>query len=48
MANERTEAAKFIAWNDGYTAAREGRPLRSTDVDFVAGYRYFHHTKTEG
>lgn len=40
----RTEAAKFIAWNDGFTAAREGAALKSCDVDFVAGYRYYQHT----
>lgn len=40
---ERSEAAKFIAWNDGYKAARSGKPLRSRDPDFVAGYRYYQH-----
>lgn len=39
----RTEAAKFIAWNDGFTAAREGAALNSRDADFVAGYRYYQH-----
>jgi hypothetical protein len=40
---DRTEAAKFIAWNDGFVAAREGVALNSRDVDFVAGYRYYQH-----
>lgn len=43
MNNERSEAAKFIAWNNGFIAARTGKPLKSNDVDFVAGYRYYHH-----
>lgn len=40
---ERTEAAKFIAWNDGFMAAKVGKHLKSKDVDFVAGYRYYEH-----
>ena len=40
---ERSEAAKFIAWNDGFIAARNGKLLKSNDIDFVAGYRYYQH-----
>ena len=29
MRNERTEAAKFIAWNDGFVAAKSGQLLNS-------------------
>lgn len=47
MNNQRTEAAKFIAWNDGFIAAKNGKTLRSEDVDFVAGYRYYEHMNGE-
>lgn len=40
---ERSEAAKFIAWNDGFIAARKGQPLKSNDIDYVAGYRYYQY-----
>ena len=39
----KSEAARFIQWNDGFIAAKEGKQLKSNDPDFVAGYRYYQH-----
>ena len=41
--SSKSEMAKFISWNDGFIAAKNGEVLKSNDVDFVAGYRYYKH-----
>ncbi len=43
MKNAKTEAARFIQWNDGTIDARNGAAERSKDADYIAGYRYGQH-----
>ena len=45
---EKSEAARFISWNDGTIDARNGTAERSKDIDYVAGYRYGQHMIAKG
>jgi hypothetical protein len=44
----KSEAARFISWNDGTIDARNGAAERSKDVDYIAGYRYGQDVMTRG
>jgi hypothetical protein len=41
--SNKSEAARFIQWNDGSIDARKGIKERSKDIDYIAGYRHGQH-----